>query len=94
MRLTGEGRKRKEAIMELASKRGISSLRQLCLKSGMESSNLYSNFNGSYDVSLKRIFKLANAMNEDVVNVIKALCPDAYAENQANILPVDDTQHL
>ena len=44
----------------------------------------------SYDISIKRMFKLANAMNADIVDVIKAFHPDLYLENQANKFPVDD----
>lgn len=90
MKLTDEGIKRRDELLELAQKHGIVSLRQLCIKAGVESSNLYANFNGNYDISIKRMFKLANAMNEDIVEIIKAFHPTLYKENQECKLPVDE----
>ena len=89
MRLTEEGMKRRDALQALAQRHGIESLRQLCVLSGVAQSNLYSNFNGMYDISLKRMFKLANALHVDILEVVKAFYPEMYAENEANKIPVE-----
>lgn len=89
MKTTDSGALKKEALTILAQKHGVDNLHQLCEKAGVSQQNIYSNFNGKYDISIKRMFKLANAMNADIVEVIQALHPDLYAENQENKIPVE-----
>lgn len=80
--MTDESKALKERLMELAEKYGIKSIRQLSLSAGITNQNLYSNINGTYDISIKRLFKLASVMKCDISEVINVFYPELYAENQ------------
>lgn len=80
--MTEEFRQRKEGLEKLAMEHGIENLRQLSLKAGLKESNLYSNLNGTFGMSIKRMFRLANVIGVDIKEVIEVLYPEEYAENQ------------
>jgi len=80
-------------IKVLINKYGIKSTRQLCLLSGITQSNLYSNLNGTYEISIKRMFALANTLGCPVDEVIEVFYPDLIQMNRElvseNKVPVE-----
>ncbi len=80
--MTKECKQKKERLDALAKKHGIENLRQLSIKAGMREPNLYSNLDGTYGMSIRRMFKIADAMGADIVEVIKVLYPKEFAANQ------------
>lgn len=84
---------KRSKIKALVDKYGIKSTRQLCLLSGITQSNLYSNLNGTYEISTKRIFALANTLGCPVDEVIEVFYPDLIQKNRKlvkeNRVPVE-----
>ena len=72
----------RDRLSQLANEHGVENLRQLSIKAGIHHSNLCSNLNGQYGMSIRRMFKIADALECDIVEVIKVLYPEEYAENQ------------
>lgn len=84
--MTDEANKIRDELLKLAQSHGVNSLRQLALRTGITNQNLYSNITGTYDCSIKRMFKMANVLGCDVMEIIKVFHPDLYEENQGIVL--------
>ena len=80
--MTDEARAKRDAFQSLIEAYGYKSIRKLCADAGVEAPNVYQNLYGTYDMSVKRAFKLSNALCCDVSEVIEVFHPDLYAENQ------------
>ena len=80
--MTDEAKVMRDRLETLAQKHGVENLRQLSIKAGIYQSNLCSNISGQYGMSIRRMFNIANALECDIVEVIKVLYPEEYTENQ------------
>ena len=61
---------------------GYKNVRQFCKDVGIDQSNLYSNLNGKWGMSIKRMFKIANSLKVPIADVIELFYPDDYYENK------------
>ena len=95
--MTDEARRKREQLSSLITKNGFKSIRQVCELADVSNANVYSNLYGTFDMSIKRIFKLANVIGCDITELIEIFYPDLYAENQNRVaeklreVPVEDT---
>lgn len=76
---------RKEKLDKLVSDAGYESFRKFSSDVGVTAANLYSNLHGTYHMSMKRIFQIANTLGVPVLQVIEIFYPDELRENQ-NVL--------
>ena len=74
----------------LVKSHGFTNINQLCNVVGIASSNLYSNLRNVWGMSIKRMFKIANALNCPVEEVISVLYPEEYEKNQEIVDRVRD----
>lgn len=78
-----ESRKRKEIFEQMVKDAGFDNIRKFCKELGVDQSNIYSNLDGSFNISIKRMFKVANLLGVPIVQVIGLFYPDELAENQS-----------
>ena len=76
------GQKNKDKLVELISSAGYTSVRQFCDDVGVDQSNLYTNLDGKWKMSLKRMFKIANHLGVPILEIIDIFYPEELAENQ------------
>lgn len=77
------GKKNKEIFEQLVKDAGYKNIRQFCKDVGVDPSNLYTNLDGSWKMSMKRMFKVANTLNVPILQIIAIFYPDELAENQS-----------
>lgn len=77
-----QGKKNKEKLFKLAESAGYENIRQLSKDAGIDCSNLYSNLDGTWKMSIKRMFKIANILGVSINQIIEIFYPEEYAENQ------------
>lgn len=77
-----QGKKNKEKLLKLAEAAGYENIRQLSKDAGIDCSNLYSNLDGTWKMSIKRMFKVANILGVSINQIIEIFYPEEYAENQ------------
>lgn len=75
------GEKNKERLLQLIIAAGFENYRQFCLEAGLDQSNLYSNLDGTWKMSLKRMFKIANLLGVPILEIIGIFYPDELEEN-------------
>jgi len=80
--LTEDAKSKRNKLNKLVESYGHKSMRDVCVKAGISQANIYSNLIGRYDISIKRMFKLANVIGCDITEVIEIFHPELYAENQ------------
>lgn len=80
--MTNEAIQKREELQRLMEVYGYKSIRKLCREVGITAPNLYSNLTGKYKISMERMFKIANVLGCDVVDVIQVFYSDLYLENQ------------
>lgn len=80
--MTNEAIKKREGLQTLMDAYGYKSIRKLCRDAGVSVQNLYSNITGVYEISMGRMFKLANTLGCDVLDIIKIFYADLYMKNQ------------
>lgn len=87
--MTNEAIQKREELQRLMEVYGYKSIRKLCREVGITAPNLYSNLTGKYKISMERMFKIANVLGCDVVEIIQIFYSDLYSENQqAKKVPV------
>lgn len=72
----------KERLVKLAKECGYENLHQVALATGIESGNLYSNISGKFDVSVKRMFIIANTFRRPVEDVMEVFYPEQLKKNR------------
>lgn len=77
------GKKNKEVFEQYVKDAGYQNIRQFCKDVGIDQSNLYSNLDGTWKMSLKRMFKVANILNLPILQVIAIFYPEELEENQS-----------
>lgn len=73
---------RKEKLDKLVSDAGYESFREFSQDVGITAANLYSNLHGTWNMSMKRMFKVANTLNVPILQVIEIFYPEELKENQ------------
>jgi len=76
------GKTNKETLAKWIEDAGYSSIRQFCKDIGVDQSNLYTNLDGTWGISIKRMFKIANSLKVPIADVIELFYPDDYYENK------------
>lgn len=76
------GKRQKEALQKLILDAGYSNMRQFCKDLGVDQSNLYSNIDGTWGMSMKRMFKVANLLGVPILQIVEIFYPNELAENQ------------
>ena len=76
------GQKNKERLFELIQAAGYENYRQFCLDAGLNQSNLYSNLDGTWKMSIKRMFKVANLLGVSIMEILAIFYPEELEENQ------------
>ncbi len=76
-----EAQRGKEKLDILIKNAGYASFRQFCVDANIDQSNLYGNFDGTYNISVKRMFKLANLLNVPINQILEIFYPEEYQEN-------------
>lgn len=77
---------KKTKMVQMANKAGFKSIHQLCEAVGISEANLYTNLKGRFNMSVKRMFKIANILNCPVIKIIEIFYPNEIAENKNVIL--------
>lgn len=75
------GQWRKLKLETMIKDAGFDSIYQFSKEYGIDMSNLYSNLDGTWKMSLKRMFKIANALGVPIGQIIELFYPEEYAEN-------------
>lgn len=75
------GRERKEKFEAMVKSAGFDSIHQFSREYNIDMANLYSNLGGTWKMSLKRMFKIANALGVPIGQIIELFYPEEYAEN-------------
>lgn len=76
------GQRNKEELEKLVKNAGYDNIRQFCKDLGVDQSNLYSNLDGTWGMSMKRMFKVANLLGAPILQIIGIFYPNELAENQ------------
>ena len=76
-----QGQKNKEKLFKLIKAAGYENYRQFSKDVGIDCSNLYSNLDGTWKMSLRRMFKVANLLGVSITQIIEIFYPEEYAEN-------------
>ena len=76
------GQKNKEKLVELIRSAGYESIKQFCKDVNLDQSNLYTNLEGTWKMSLKRMFKIANKLEVPIDSIIELFYPNELAENR------------
>lgn len=83
---TEEAQRGKEKLDALIQGAGYSSFRQFCKDVGVDQSNLYCNFDGTYSISIKRAFKIANALRVPISQILEIFYPEECKENRLHCI--------
>jgi hypothetical protein len=76
------GQRQKAELEKLVKDAGYENIRQFCKDLGIDQSNLYSNLDGTWGMSMKRMFKVANLLGAPILQIIGIFYPNELAENQ------------
>lgn len=76
-----EGLDRKARLEKMVKDAGFENLSQFSKDAGVDLPNLYSNLGGTWKMSLKRMFKIANTLGVPIGQIIELFYPEEYAEN-------------
>jgi hypothetical protein len=72
---------RKEAFETMVKDAGFDSIYQFSKEVGINMANIYSNLDGTWKMSIKRMFKIANTLGVPIGRIIEIFYPDEYEEN-------------
>lgn len=75
------GQQTKRKFEELIKSAGYTSIYQFAKEHNIDMGNLYTNLDGTWKMSLKRMFKIANALGVHIDEIIEVFYPEEYAEN-------------
>lgn len=74
---------RKSKLDILIANAGYESFRAFAKDVDVSAANLYSNLDTTYDISIKRMFKIAQVLNVPILQIIEIFYPEELAENQS-----------
>lgn len=77
-----QGQKNKEKLFELIKAAGYENYRQFSKDVGIDCSNLYSNLDGTWGMSIKRMFRIANLLGVPISQILEIFYSEEFAENQ------------
>ena len=72
----------KDRLLKLAKECGYENLHQVSKATGIESGNLYSNLTGKFDISVKRMFIIANTFHRPILDVMNVFYPEQMKQNE------------
>lgn len=72
---------RKDKLNNLVADAGYKSFRSFAKDVGITSANLYSNIDGTYNMSMKRMFRVAEVLNVPILQIIDIFYPEELAKN-------------
>ncbi len=72
---------RKDKLNNLVANAGYKSFRSFAKDVGITSANLYSNIDGTYNMSMKRMFRVAEVLNVPILQIIDIFYPEELAKN-------------
>lgn len=75
------GQERKLKFEDMVREAGFDNIYQFSKEYNIDMANLYSNLDGTWKMSLKRMFKIANALGVPIGQLIELFYPEEYAEN-------------
>lgn len=78
-----EGIDRKVKLEKMVKDAGFENISQFSKEAGIDMANLYSNLGGTWKMSLKRMFKIANTLGVPIGQIIELFYPEEYAENMS-----------
>ena len=58
----------------------------MCAAIGLNEANLYTNLNGRYKISAKRMFDLANVLQCPIMQMIELFYPDEILQNRKVVM--------
>ena len=73
---------KKNKLLALVKAAGYNNLRSLSVKCGIAEANLYSNLQGRYNMSMKRMFAIAKVVRRPIDEVIEIFYSDEMSENR------------
>lgn len=76
------GQKNKEKLIALITSAGYENIKQFCKDANLDQSNLYTNLDGTWKMSLKKMFKIANFLGVPIVQIIDIFYSEELEENQ------------
>lgn len=76
-----EAQERRDKLKVLLDEAGYKSFRAFSRDLGITCANLYTNIDGTYKISIDRIFKIANLLGKPVLQIIEIFYPKELAEN-------------
>lgn len=82
---------KRDRLEKLAIGAGFNSINNLATSCGLSTSNIYTNFRGKWEMSVKRMFKLANACKVPIEVVIDIFYPELMEENMTIVSEVVQT---
>lgn len=77
---------KKAKMVEMANKAGFDNIHQVCAAVGLNEANLYTNLKGKFNMSVKRMFEMANILHCPVIKVIEIFYPDEVAQNRKAVM--------
>ena len=77
-----QSQKNKEKLLFLIKEAGYDNYRQFCKDIGLDQSNLYCNLDGTWNISVKRMFQIANHLGVHINQILEIFYPEEFAENQ------------
>jgi transcriptional regulator with XRE-family HTH domain len=75
------GSSSRDKLEKMVKDAGYVSMREFARDVGINISNIYSNLNGRWDISIKRMFKIANTLNVPILQVIEVFYPEELSDN-------------
>lgn len=72
----------KELFYSIMHDAGFKSLREFSKACGIEAGNICNNLNGRYDISIERMFVLANTLRVPIDMILEVFYPRELAENE------------
>lgn len=79
---TEEAQELKEKLEALVKDAGYENIHQFCLDAKLDQSNLYCNLDGTWKMSVSRMFNIANMLGVSVVQILDIFYHKEFVENQ------------
>lgn len=77
------GQRNKEKLEALVKEAGYDTIKQFSRDAGIDVANLYSNLDGTWKMSMGRMFKVANTLGVPVLQIVDIFYHDELAKNQS-----------
>lgn len=80
-----EYNQKKDKFVKLLQSRGYKNIHRFAIACGVEGANVYSNLNGTFDLSMQRAFVYANKLGVPLMDVVNLFYPQWEEENRSAI---------